>query len=260
MIVRRKMGTITIENKEPTIEQIKELLRLPPTKEGTEELNKRLDALGSDFNYKEKLFILFYTSPNSLCCGKVNKAGAATGGSWHGYGSWLLSQQRIKDVISQLTHSALINELEDFFRADIKRNLDVINTDRTSFRKDEEYNFTRDNGEQITIEKIKDKPIYELNKKQRDSIADFEYDKNGDAHPVIESRTQARKNLLTYYQILTKEKLKADQNKNDTETVVTLEAIKDKVTAKVALIQKNDQDALLAGDFFDTMSDIDEEA
>lgn len=146
--------------------------------------------------------------------------------------------------------------LEAFFREDIQRNLDVINTDRSSFRKDNEFTFEGDSGQEVTVEQIKDKPIYQLSKKQRDAIADFEYDKSGNAHYVIESRSQARQNLLNYYKILGAEKT---EEKKTTETVVTLEGIRDKATAKISIIQHNNEDMLKAGNFIEPMADKDEE-
>lgn len=247
------------ENKEPTNDEIKAILRLPIDAEGDSILNKRLETFGSEFTYKEKLFILFYTSPNSKFCGKVSKAGQATGGSWHGYGSWAMQQPHVKKVVRELSQKNMIAKLENFFEEDIQRNMDVINADRSSFRKDNEFKFDNDKGDEITVEQIVDKPIYELNKKQRDAIADFEYDKSGHAHYVIESRSQARQNLLNYYKILNKNTDDADANKI-TETVVTLEGIKDKATAKISIIQHNNEDAIKAGEFIDKMADADEEA
>lgn len=247
------------KNNEPTNEKIKEILRLPQDEQGDEILNKRLSAFGSEFTYKEKLFILFYTSPNSKFCGKVNKSGEATGGSWKGYGSWALQQPHVKKAVRELSQNSMLDTLEAFFKEDIQRNLDVIQADRSSFRKDDEFTFTSKTGDDVTVERIKDKPIYELSEKQRAAIADYQYDKNGDAHPVIESRTQARQNLLNYYKILGQNKEGAEETKQ-TETVVTLEAIKDKTIAKIQVIQKNNEDALKAGDFIDSMTDSDEEA
>ena len=244
---------------EPTNDEIKTILRLPEGKEGDDILNERLSAFGSDFTYKEKLFILFYTSPNSKYCGKVSKAGQATGGSWHGYGSWAVQQPNVKKVIRELKQKNMIDKLEAFFEDDIQRNLDVITTDRSVFRKDNEFTFKNDAGDDVTIEQIKDKPLYELNKKQKNAIADFEYDKSGNAHYVIESRSQARQNLLNYYKILGGNKNTEEENKT-TETVVTLEGIKDKATAKISIIQHNNEDAVKAGEFIEKMNDIDEEA
>ena len=99
---------------EPTNEQIKEILRLPMDAEGDKMLNERLEALGSNFTYKEKLFILFYASPNSRYCGKVSKAGQATGGSWHGYGSWAIQQPNVKKAVKQLMNDSMMDMLEDF--------------------------------------------------------------------------------------------------------------------------------------------------
>lgn len=243
---------------EPTNDEIKEILRLPMDAEGDKILNERLIALGSEFTDKEKLFILFYTSPNSKHCGKVSQCGKDAGGSWRGYGSWALQQPHIKKVIRKLTESNMIDKLEEFFQNDIQRNLDVINTDRSSFRKDNEFTFQNDSGDDVTIEQIKDKPLYMLNKKQKDAIADFEYDKSGNAHYVLESRSQARQNLLNYYKILGAKNTEGE-NKT-TETVVTLEGIKDKATAKISIIQHNSDEAAKAGEYIESMSDSDEEA
>lgn len=260
MLVKLKRKMTEKINKEPTNDEIKEILRLPMDAEGDKILEERLSAFGPEFTFKEKLFILFYASPNSKLCGKINPSGKATGGSWKCYGSWAIQQPHVKKAIRELTQKNVLDKLEAFFQEDIQRNLDVISVDRSSLRKDDEFTFTRqDTGDEVTVEKIIDKPIYELNKKQRDVIADFEYDKSGNAHYVLESRSQARQNLLNYYKVFGGNKLDEDKNKT-TETVVTLEGIKDKATAKISIIQHNNEDAAKAGDFIDAMTDVDEEA
>lgn len=245
---------------EPTYEEIKEILHLPMDAEGDAILNKRLETFGSEFTYKEKLFVLFYTSPNSRYCGKINPSGKATGGSWKGYGSWALQQPHVKKAVRQLCHKNMLDKLEAFFEEDIQRNMNVISADRSSFRKDNEFTFDNDKGDEITVERITDKPLYELDKKQREAIADFEYDKSGNAHYVIESRSQARQNLLNYYKILGANNTSDEEAAKTTETVVTLEGIKDKATAKIKIIQHNNEDAIKAGEFIDKMNDVDEEA
>ena len=89
-------------------------------------------------------------------------------------------------------------------------------------------------------------------------VAGFDYDKNGHAHYSIETRASARQALANYYKLFSQKLTGADEKK--TETVVTLEAIKDKAIAKVSIIQHNNAEAELAGDFIETMNDQDEEA
>ena len=50
----------------------------------------------------------------------------------------------------------------------------------------------------------------------------------------------------------------ADDKK--TEAIVTLEGIRDKATAKIQIIQHNNAEAEAAGEFIETMNDMDEEA
>lgn len=245
-----------MERNEPNEKEILDILRLPDDNFGRDKLVQLLNNFGSNFTQKEKLFILFYTYPSSKYCGKISKAGQATGGSWRSYGSWALQQPHIAKMVNELFHSTSLQQLEDFFRDDIQRNMDIINLDRTSLRKDEE--FTNEETEQ-TYEFIKDKPIYMLNKKQKDAIADFEYDKKGNAHYIIEKRSEARQNLMNYYKMLTQNRIDAENHKT-TETVVTLEGIKDKATAKIQIIQHNREDSDRAGEFIEKMNDVDEEA
>lgn len=238
--------------------RLKELLHLSPDESGDKRLEELLSAFGSEFEYAEKVFIVLYTNPLSKYCSKMNQSAIAAGG-YKSFGQWSMSKRHVKKAVRELTQKKMIDKLEAFFEEDLQRNIDVINADRSDFRKDNEFTFENDKGDEVTIEQIKDKPIYELDKKQRAAIADFEYDKSGNAHYVIESRSQARQNLMNYYKLLAKNSGEEDTNKT-TETVVTLEGIKDKATAKIKIIQRNNEDAIKAGEFIDAMADVDEEA
>ena len=245
---------MTKKNPDPTTEQIKDILRLPDGKEGDERLEKMLSSFGEEFTAKERLFIIFYTSPTSKTCGKVNQSGMKAGGTWKAYGSWALQQPHVRKKIDELLNIYSINEIEDIFREDIKFCRDVLNCDRTSFKEDKEINL----GEKGTFEIIDDKSIKSLTPTQKKMVAGFDYDKNGHAHYNIETRASARQALLTYHKLLSQNQKDAGENK--TETVVTLEAIKDKAIAKVSIIQHNNAEAEAAGNFIESMADIDEEA
>lgn len=247
-----------MESKIADTTRIKEILHLTPDENGTKRLEELLSAFDSKFEYSEKVFILLYTNPMSKYCSKMNQSAIAAGG-YKSFGQWCMSKPHVYKKVKELTTKKLVKRLEDFFEEDIQRNLDVINMDRTSLRADKEFKFQNQQGEDVTIEQIKDKPIYELDKKQRAAIADFEYDKSGNAHYVTESRAQARQNLLNYYKLLAKNSDDAANNKS-TETVVTLEGIKDKAVAKISIIQHNNLEAEQAGEFIESMDDVDEEA
>lgn len=240
--------------KEPTPEEIKDILQLPDGEEGDEKLEKMFSALGDDLSKREKLFILFYTNPMSKTCGKISPSGAAAGGSWKSWGSWVIQQPRVRQKINEITTSISIQELEDIFREDIEFNRQVLLADRTSFKEDKLI----DLGEKGSFDVIDDKQIKDLTPIQKKMVAGFDYDKNGRAHYSIETRASARQALLTYHKLLTQKVAGADEKKTD--TVVTLEAIKDKVTAKISIIQHNNEDAVKAGEFIETMKDVDEEA
>ena len=242
------------KNKELSRAEIKEILRLPDGPDGDERLDKMLGAFGEDFTAKERLFIVLYTSPTSTVCGKVNKAGQLAGGSWHSYGSWALQQPHVRKRVDELFNANSLQEIEDIFREDIQFCREILNCDRTSFKEDKEI----DLGEKGIFEIIEDKSINSLTPAQKRMVAGFDYDKNGHAHYNIETRASARQALMNYHKLLTSKISGADDKK--TETVVTLEAIKDKAIAKVSIIQHNNAEAELAGDFIETMNDQDEEA
>lgn len=246
------------ENKIADTNKLKEILHLSLDENGDKRLEELLSAFGSEFEYSEKVFVILYTNPMSKFCSKMNQSAIAAGG-YKSFGQWSMSKPHVKKAIRDLTQKKMIDKLEAFFEEDMQRNIDVINADRSSFRKDTEFTFDNDKGDEVTVERINDKPLYELNKKQRDAIADFEYDKSGNAHYVIESRSQARQNLMNYYKLLSKNN-EGEENQKTTETVVTLEGIKDKATAKIKIIQHNNEDAVKAGEFIEQMNDIDEEA
>ncbi len=238
----------------PTTEQIKDILRLPEGPEGDEKLEKMLSAFGEDYTQRERLFILFYTSPMSKTCGKVNRSGAAVGASFKSWGSWALQQAHIRNKVNEILDDVSLNEIEDIFREDIKFCREVLNCDRTSFKEDKLI----DLGEKGSFDVIDDKQLKDLTPKQKKMVAGFDYDKNGHAHYTIETRASARQALLTYHKLLNSKKVGADDKR--TETIVTLEGIRDKATAKISVIQHNKAEAELAGDFIETMNDLDEEA
>lgn len=248
------MKKMSKPGKEPSREEIKEILRLPEGAESDEKLDKMLASFSEDFTAKERLFIIFYTSPTSKTCGKVNQSGIKAGGYWKGYGSWAMQQPHVRKKVDELVNIYSLNEIEDIFREDIKFCREVLNCDRTSFKKDVEI----DLGEKGSFDVIDDKGIGELNSTQKKMVAGFDYDKNGHAHYTIETRASARQALLTYHKLLS-QKQTGNEDKR-TETIVTLEGIRDKATAKIKIIQHNNAEAEAAGEFIETMSDLDEEA
>lgn len=242
-------------SKEPTIAEIKDVLRLPDGPEGDEKLEKLLAGFGEEFTQRERLFILFYTSPLSKTCGKISRSGAAAGGSFKSWGDWVVRQPHVRQCIDRINSSNAINEIEKIFLEDIKFCHQVLNCDRTSFKKDNRVELE---DKDIAFDVIDDKKIEELSATQRKMVSDFDYDKNGKAHYKIESRSSARQALANYYKLFTQKVAGADEKK--TETVVTLEGIRDKATAKISIIQHNNAEAEMAGEFFETMKDQDEEA
>lgn len=242
------------KNAEPSREEIKNILRLPEGPEGDERLDKMLASFGEEFTAKERLFVLFYATPTSISCGKVNKSGEYAGGAWKNYGSWALQQPHVRKRVDDLFNTTSLQEIEDIFREDIQFCRDVLSCDRTAFKEDKLI----DLGEKGSFDIIDDKKIKDLTPTQKKMVAGFDYDKNGHAHYSIETRASARQALMNYHKLLTSKITGVDEKKTD--TVVTLEAIKDKVTAKISLIQHNQVEAEAAGEFIETMSETDEEA
>ena len=244
-----------VKSKDPTRAEIKEILRLSDSPESDERLDKMLASFGEEFTAKERLFIIFYTCPTSIVCGKISKAGEMAGGSWHGYGSWAIQQPHVRKRINDILNVNSLQQIEDIFREDIEFCREVLNCDRTSFKKDIVIDLEDKN---LSFDVIDDKKISELTSTQKKMVAGFDYDKNGKAHYSIETRASARQALANYYKLFSQKISGTDEKK--TETVVTLEAIKDKAIAKVSIIQHNNAEAELAGDFIETMNDQDEEA
>ena len=240
---------------EPSLDFIKEMLQLPKGPEGDERLEKMLSTFDDRFTRKERLFILFYTNPNSMVCGKVSKAGEMAGGAWHAYGSWALQQPHVKERVNDIFSSTSLQDLVDIFREDIEFNKQVLFCDRTAFKKDTTVDIPE---KDISFDTMDDKKIMELSETQRKMVSGFDYDKNGRPHFAIETRESARKALLTYYKLLVQKGM-ANEGK-ETETVVTLEGIRDKATAKIKVIQRNNAEAEAAGEFIEPMSGLDEEA
>ena len=240
-----------VKSKDPTRAEIKEILRLSDSPESDERLDKMLASFGEEFTAKERLFIIFYTCPTSIVCGKISKAGEMAGGSWHGYGSWAIQQPHVRKRINDILNVNSLQQIEDIFREDIEFCREVLNCDRTSFKKDNVIDLEDKN---LSFDVIDDKKISELTSTQKKMVAGFDYDKNGKAHYSIETRASARQALANYYKLFSQKISGTDEKK--TETVVTLEAIKDKAIAKLSIIQHNNAEAELAGDFIETMNEI----
>ena len=162
---------------------------------------------------------------------------------------------KVRQKINELTTFTTLQELEDIFREDIEFNRQVLIADRTAFKEDNHVSL-EDKG--IEFDTIEDKKIADLTATQKKLVSGFDYDKNGRAHYTIETRASARQALLTYHKLLS-QKQSGTENKR-TETIVTLESIREKATAKISIIQNNKAEAESAGDFFETMQDMDEEA
>ena len=175
-------------------------------------------------------------------------------GSWHGYGSWAIQQPHVRKRIDDIFNTNSLQAIEDIFREDIEFCRDVLKCDRTSFKEDKLI----DLGEKGSFDIIDDKQIKDLTPIQKKMVAGFDYDKNGHAHYAIETRASARQALMNYHKLLTSKITGADEKK--TETIVTLEGIRDKATAKIQIIQHNNAEAEAAGEFIETMNDVDEEA
>lgn len=254
--VKRPLRTVKGQTGDlPTKDEIKEILQLPMNQDGDDKLEKMLKTFDESFSMREKLFILFYTSPLSLTCGKINKSGEAVGGSWKSYGSWVISQPHVKKRVDDLLTSTSLDELEEIFREDIKFNKQILLCDRTQYKKDNHIVLA---DKDLEFDTIEDKKLSELTEDQKRMVAGFEYDKNGRVHYAVETRQSARQALLTYHKLLKEKKLGTDNKA--TETVVTLEGIREKATAKISIIQHNNAEAEKAGEFIETMKDIDEEA
>lgn len=252
----RKESPTSIRNpKEPSVSEVLDILRLPDTESGREKLDKMMSAFDERFTTKQRLFVLFYTAPMSRTCGRIGPSGSAAGGSWNSWGDWAINQPHIREKINEIASKASLQAIEDIFREDIEYNRQVLLCDRTEFKKDNHIEL-EDKG--IEFDSMDDKKISELTPTQRKMVAGFDYDRNGRPHYAIETRQSARQALLTYHKMLTSKVCGGEEKK--TETVVTLEGIRDKATAKISIIQKNNEEAKAAGEFIDTMADLDEEA
>lgn len=241
-----------------TDDEILEILRLPVNKSGREQLKKLLSCFSSEFEDDEKLFCLLFTHPTSKLCNKAGKC-AETLGYYRSMADAYKRKPHIRDYIVRLQTSDTIDEITEILKSEVARCRDVLEIDRASYRKDEEITIEGKDGEDDkTIEMIKDKPIYQLTKKQRECISDFEYDKFGNAHYVIEKRSDARAALTQIHKVLSSslpEKKTANEGQN-----LTLEVIRDKKNESIKIIARNESDAQKAGQFIDSMSDSEEEA
>lgn len=119
-------------------EEIIEILRLPNNEEGKKQFHKMLEDLGPSFTNKEKIFILIYTNPLSKLCGKMNQCSYRVGSSKN-YGGWLLQRPQIKKLISELQDQNTLEKIKLALTEDAERCIEVLNMDRASYRKDEEF-------------------------------------------------------------------------------------------------------------------------
>lgn len=237
-------------------DELKTILRLPMNQKGTKMLNSIIEKVPNEFNFDEKLFVILNTNPQSKLFNKPSKIARLLEKDKHsrGYVHWFLNCERYKKYISKLRSKETLDDIKKALEDDVRRNIAILNMDRASYKKDMEYT-NEETGQ--TFELIADKKLSELTDEQKDCIADYTYDKNGRAHPIIEKRAEARQALANYIKIYGQDE---EVENKQTETVVTLEGIRDKATAKISIIQKNNNDAEKAGVFYQKMENIDEEA
>lgn len=241
-----------------TDDEILELLRLPVNDSGRDKLAELMSGFSAEFSDDEKLFCLLYTYPTSKLCSKAYKCIEALG-YWRSYADYVKAKPYINAYITHKRTESNISRIDAILENDVSHLEDVLSIDRTEFRKDDEFTVQgQDGNDDKTIERIIDKPIYELTKRQRGVISDFEYDKFGNAHYVIEKRSEARNALLNYRKMLASglpENKPANEGQN-----LTLEVIRDKKNESIKIIARNEGDAQRAGQFIDAMSDSEEEA
>ena len=203
---------------------------------------------------KQKLFVVWFTYPgrtyhnalqSAIKAGYTKKTAKVESGRMRRVPEIAAFIKRFDEVFVKET-------LEDFFHNALQDKITRASFDIRDFYEEAEY--TDDDGRVHRYITIKDPS--KLTPAQRKCIDGIQFEgKSGTPNFKFADRQHEIEFLMKLRSATDSEK-----KESNFETELTLEQIKDKVTAKVKVIQKKDEEELLAGKYIDEPENLIEEA
>ena len=202
---------------------------------------------------KQKFFIVWFTYPGRTYHNAMRAAVKAgyTQKTAHIAGCAMRRNPDIAPFIKKFDDVYVKESLEDFYHKAIQDKIARATFDVNDFHEVKKY--TDKDGNEREYLSIKDPA--DLTPEQRKCVDGIRINTNGTPSYEFADRTHETEALMKLRDIANGEK------KNpESEMELTIEQIKDKVTAKVKVIQKKDEEEELAGKYIDEPDNLLEEA
>ena len=233
--------------------------------EGLEPANVEAANMEIDLNYfdwgedcklneKQKFFVVWFTYPGRTYHNAKQSAIKAgyTEKTAHVWSTSLRRNPEISSYIKKFDDMYVRESLDDFYHKAIQDKIVRATFDVNDFHEVKQY--IDKNGNTREYLSIRDPS--ELTLEQRKCIDGMKINNDGTPSYEFANRTHEVEFLMKIRDIA----LGENQQKSDVEAEMTIEQIKDKVTAKLKIIQKKDEEEELAGKYIDEPDNLLEEA
>ena len=204
-------------------------------------------------NDRQKYFVVWFTYPgrtyhnamqSAIKAGYTKKTANVTAGA-------LRRNPDIAPFIKKFDDMYVRESLDDFYHSAIKDKIARTAFDINDFYVVKDYTDKDGNiREYLSIKNPSD-----LTPEQRKCIDGIKINNNGVPSYEFANRTHETEVLMKLHELASGEK-----QKTENEMELTIEQIKDKVTAKIKVIQKKDEEEELAGKYIDEPDNLLEEA
>lgn len=203
-------------------------------------------------NERQKLFIIWYTYPGRTYHNAMQAAIRAgyTRKTAHVTGWEMRNKPEIAPYIKKFDEMYVKLTLDDFYHKAINDKIVRATYDVSDFH--EKRTYTDRDGNEREYLSIKDPST--LTPEQRKCVDGIKFNNNGTPMYDFPDRTHETEVLMKLY-----ESVAGEKRNTGNEMELTIEQIKDKVTAKVKLIQQKDEEEILAGKYIDEPENLLEE-
>lgn len=204
-------------------------------------------------NEKQKFFVVWFTYPGRTYHNAKQSAIKAgyTEKTAHVWSTSLRRNPEISSYIKKFDDMYVRESLDDFYHKAIEDKIVRATFDVNDFHEVKTY--TDKDGNAREYLSIKDPSA--LTSEQRKCIDGIKINNNGVPSYEFANRTHETEVLMKLHELASGEK-----QKTENEMELTIEQIKDKVTAKIKVIQKKDEEEELAGKYIDEPDNLLEEA
>ena len=202
---------------------------------------------------KQKLFVVWYTYPGRTYHNAYQSALKA-GYKKNSAVNINIIMKRNPNVMACIKKFDAIyvkESLEDFYHKALHNKIARALYDIADFYEKKTYT-DNDGGEH---EYLRIKAPEDLTEEQRKCIDGIKYNNNGTPMYEFANRTHETDVLMRLHELMN-----GEQKKDGVEAELTIEQIKDKVTTKLKIIQKKDEEEILAGTYIDEPENLVEEA